>query len=920
MGAAVLVLAATGLARGQKPPQAGGPALVAPGETTVSVAEPGKPGEVCKILKSWKKRDGAWVHEVQSLKTGEKMTIEEGSPSGGPPGSRPRATARRVFHWGRSNKPPAGAPLPPPVAVVAPPPPARPPAVTAAPPARPVVTAAKPSGVHPAGVVIEGSPPGSPTAWPAAWPAAYASRPTGTPGRAPIPLPSVGTEVVNPYMTPHVSTAALVPQPQPQETNVQGPDRRLRPAAPGAGPVVVGPAEAAPPRRRLLSRLFGRDKEGDAERIFSAPPGPVVSPPRPAVATGVPAAKPLPPAPPIIQSTAAGPPRPRLLSRLFGRDKEGDAEQIFSAPPGPVVSPPRPAPAQRPPAAPPPLGKMAPLAPAPWAPAVATSVPPPLRPVPVTPPAAPAWTTPDYTRRANVAVAPPAPATAAAGAPAPAPVIKTPPPPVIVGNSSRPSAPAPVIVNKGSAGGVARVTGEPFLVSEPRPAAKPSSEKVTPVVTSTPVVIALPEKGKPAESAKAPAVVTGPVPEKATAFASHGREVAPVGSPRSAVTKAAEPAKSNDWRESWGKVAPAKPAATAGATARAEAVAPRPTSWSVPPQPPPADVKRADRIVFPRPGDGKPDPLADPAAYSRLAHREADVKPAEPMPRPAEGGSFLPPAPAGRRGPQAVQVTATDGNAFSPPQPAAPPQAPPTMANAFAGTQAAQAAPPQPPAYLPAYPPGYAMAQRPAYPARPPVLDAGTPAGLANAFTTADNARPIPADFHTPQFPDNGFTEPGHPAYAYAAPAPRQPVPPPMPGYFPPMAARGYGPPAALAPPQAVAPGTPQLLSMLKGSLLPSQREWAADQLSGLDWHAHPQVVDALLTAAHNDPAATVRAGCVRSLAKLKVNTVPAVAVVEGLKRDADPRVRQEAEEALIVLGASRTDSGVRPVSATGPR
>jgi hypothetical protein len=53
----------------------------------------------------------------------------------------------------------------------------------------------------------------------------------------------------------------------------------------------------------------------------------------------------------------------------------------------------------------------------------------------------------------------------------------------------------------------------------------------------------------------------------------------------------------------------------------------------------------------------------------------------------------------------------------------------------------------------------------------------------------------------------------------------------------------------------------------------------------------------------------------------MKVNTVPVVAVVEGLKRDADPRVRLEAEEALTALGgrAPRNDGGVRPASATGP-
>jgi hypothetical protein len=147
-----------------------------------------------------------------------------------------------------------------------------------------------------------------------------------------------------------------------------------------------------------------------------------------------------------------------------------------------------------------------------------------------------------------------------------------------------------------------------------------------------------------------------------------------------------------------------------------------------------------------------------------------------------------------------------------------------------------------------------------------------------------------------------------------------------MPGYFPPMAPRGYGPapygrPIAQAAPATPAASPPQLLATLRNSLLPSQREWAADQLAGVDWRANPQAVDALVTAAHSDPAASVRAGCVRALAKMKANTPPVVAAVEGLKRDADPHVRHEAEEAWTTLGGGspRNDSGVRPVSAGGP-
>jgi hypothetical protein len=506
----------------------------------------------------------------------------------------------------------------------------------------------------------------------------------------------------------------------------------------------------------------------------------------------------------------------------------------------------------------------------------------------------------------------------------------------------------PVILNKGG-GGRACVPGEPVIVSEPRRILKPSDDKVTTVFTTTPAVVTPPAKGKPAEPDNSPRIVTGPVSGKATASAP-GNEGASTGAPRPGVasrntqpTRPAPavvaappkpaapvitPAKAGDWRESWGKAVPSKN----DTTAQAATVAPRPTAWTLPPE------KRADRIFFPKP-DGKPDPLADPASYTRLTRHDSD-KPSSPTtgatPRSAEvSPTVLPalPAPVGRRGPQPVQVAETEGNAFSPPQPATPPPPAPSMANAFVGTQAGQPAlaqtaygPPPQMGYLPqsgppvpAYPPGYAMARPPYYPPMsPPVVNAGTPTGMANAFTPAGNTRPIPADFGPPQFAANGFSAPGQ--QDDGAP-PNQPVPPPLPGYFPPMAARGYGPAPSAAIAQAGEVSPPQLLATLRGALLPSQREWAADRLADLDWRTNPLAVDALATAAHDDPAATVRAGCVRSLARMKVNTVPVVAVVEGLKRDADPRVRLEAEEALTALGgrAPRNDGGVRPASATGP-
>jgi hypothetical protein len=975
MGAAVLVVVVTGLARGQQP-RAGGPALVGPGERTVTVEEPGKRGQVCKILKSWKKRDGTWVHQVQSLNTGEMMTIEESAPAAGGPASQMRSTARRVFHWGRSRTPPPGAPLPPPdTTVKVPPPAARPPAAAPAQPAGPVTTAARPSGICPAGVQIT-------------WPSAYATGPSG-PGRAPIPLPSAGSGTVNPNATPYVSTAPLAPRSGPQEVYVQGTDGRLRPAAgvphdatPVAGPTVIGhgevmPPASAPPRRRFLSRLFGRDKKGDdAEAVFSAAPGAAVNKSHSTVVQA-PGAVPSPlgrtvplsaltpraPDPTTLRSTPMAPPRPSAANAQPDNARRANAVKAPAAPArAAAVTTPTGAPAVAPRTAPTP------------APAVKMAPPPVIVSGGTAKPVGPEPIIRNQSGTPGEPVIVNAPSAAPRAAPTLAPAVKMAPPPVIVGGgTAKPVGPGPIIRNQ-SAG----APGEPVIVSGPRrplPSIlpKPSDNKVTTVVAAPPLILAPEPKGKAVEPAKTPLIVTGPVTARPTASAGTPRnDIAPIGAPRPAaisqVSKPAPPAvktvttitpkpappvvqpvKGGDWRESWGKAGPAK----SSVAVKTEAVAPRPTPWAPPakptvaprveraeavaPRPPawvppakPAAAPRAERVVFPKPADRKPDPLSDPASYVRLA-RQDTIK------QSSDTSVATPRSPApvfvGPRGPQAVQVAATEGNAFSPPAAAPPPE--PTRSNAFtvvagAGQQAQPAptayGPPPQPVYLPPprpalpTPPAYAMA-RPPY--HPPAIDAGTPTGLANAFTPAGNTRPIPADFAPPQFAANSFSDPTQQGAAYPAPdmRPNRPVPPPVPGYFPPMAARGYG--SARAPaPAGEAVGTPQLLSTLRSALLPSQREWAAGRLAELDWRTNPQAVEALLTAAHSDPAATVRAGCVHSLAKMKVNTMPAVAAVEGLRRDADPRVRHEVEEALLLLcgGAPRNDAGVKPAGGPGLR
>jgi len=119
-------------------------------------------------------------------------------------------------------------------------------------------------------------------------------------------------------------------------------------------------------------------------------------------------------------------------------------------------------------------------------------------------------------------------------------------------------------------------------------------------------------------------------------------------------------------------------------------------------------------------------------------------------------------------------------------------------------------------------------------------------------------------------------------------------------------------------------PDAGQLLITLRDSMYPSQREWAADQLIAGEGRNNPQVMQALVTGAREDPAPTVRAGCVRCLVKMKAADPGTVATLMALKSDHDIRVRHEAEEALLVLApglASPPMSAgtVMPAAATVP-
>jgi len=92
---------------------------------------------------------------------------------------------------------------------------------------------------------------------------------------------------------------------------------------------------------------------------------------------------------------------------------------------------------------------------------------------------------------------------------------------------------------------------------------------------------------------------------------------------------------------------------------------------------------------------------------------------------------------------------------------------------------------------------------------------------------------------------------------------------------------------------------TSELVHELQAGPLPSQREWAVEALTQADWRHDPSVVAALLKGATRDPAATVRAACVRGLVKMDTSDRQVLTVLESLKGDPDPRVRTEIETAM---------------------
>lgn len=137
------------------------------------------------------------------------------------------------------------------------------------------------------------------------------------------------------------------------------------------------------------------------------------------------------------------------------------------------------------------------------------------------------------------------------------------------------------------------------------------------------------------------------------------------------------------------------------------------------------------------------------------------------------------------------------------------------------------------------------------------------------------------------------------------------------PAYPPaPYAPQGYAPmpPVAVPMPQEFAADPSQLLGILYQSPYPAQREWAVLGLAALDLRAQPEILEALLNAARKDPAPSVRAGCIQCVARQNVAAQPVLQTLQTLKSDPDPRVRNDAEQALIRLTGSYSTLPAAPI------
>ncbi|MGF1578882.1 MAG: HEAT repeat domain-containing protein [Gemmataceae bacterium] len=187
---------------------------------------------------------------------------------------------------------------------------------------------------------------------------------------------------------------------------------------------------------------------------------------------------------------------------------------------------------------------------------------------------------------------------------------------------------------------------------------------------------------------------------------------------------------------------------------------------------------------------------------------------------------------------------------------------------------------------------GYPVPPRPPYPGMGNPNYSGMPTPAARNYP---GPRP-PSPIGHPNVAQVGYPNAGRPPHY---PAPYYPK-----GYRHGYPAQGYQNPSpikqmAYQQPTQQVYGMKQALSTLQQALSPSDREMAVMTLSQYDHRRYPEVVHALLAAARNDAAGTVRAASVNALVRIQINIEQMRSTLDVLKNDEDPRVRQAVQQAL---------------------
>ncbi len=113
-------LAVTGLAQGQTVTPAVPAQASNSTERYVIVGDLGKPGQKCRVLKTWTMANGNSAYQVQAVDTGELMIIEESeSVAKSTPGAVVPPRTTHIILWGsKAQAAPHGGPEPPANAVV----------------------------------------------------------------------------------------------------------------------------------------------------------------------------------------------------------------------------------------------------------------------------------------------------------------------------------------------------------------------------------------------------------------------------------------------------------------------------------------------------------------------------------------------------------------------------------------------------------------------------------------------------------------------------------------------------------------------------------------------------------------------------------------------------------------------------------